>query len=132
MSRIQTQASKCVIQQQACASAKAAALPVREDAALGVLNTDPCWRSYTSLKFGNRVFDFTSSLAVRFQQDSSGFWEASVVKLGVFGAGDSPSAAFGELQEEFAVIWDALAFESDDMLTEDARQLKSALRQMVK
>lgn len=113
--------------------AKTFAFPVRKYRLKDVArNTDPHWQSHTSIKFETRVFELTEPLIVKFEQNQDRMWEASAAKLGIIAFGETPIAAFRYLQEEFAVIWDGLAFESDEWLTEDARQLKAVLRKMVK
>lgn len=92
----------------------------------------PTWHFTETIEYEGRTFQLTHPLAVRFQLNSEHMWEASLSKLGIIGVGPSTTIAFNELQEEFAVFWDGLAFESDDQLTLDAQQLKATLRQLVK
>lgn len=96
------------------------------------ISTSPCWHFTDSITYGSRTFKFVRPLTIRLQPSENRFWEATVEKLGIFAQGSSPQLALDDLQHEFAVIWDALAFESDDELTEDAQQLKAALRKLVK
>jgi len=90
------------------------------------------WHFVEEIKYGSRTFDLVQPLTIRMQHNANGEWEASVSRLGIIAFGYSAQSAIEDLQEEFAVIWDGLAFESDDRLTEDAQELKRALRQLVK
>ena len=96
------------------------------------LSLAPCWHFTQKIEHRSRTFELARPLAIRLQQDCDRVWEASVSSLGIFATGNSSPLAFDELQEEFAAIWDALAFEDDANLTEDAIQLKRTLRQLVR
>jgi hypothetical protein len=96
------------------------------------VSSAPRWEFTDVIKFGSRTFNLAKPLPIKLQQNSELFWEVSTDSLGIFSVGKSMELAFDDFQQEFAVIWDALAFESDDELTEDAQQLKAALRQLVK
>jgi hypothetical protein len=121
-------------------SASPAPLPYSRELAKSALETSgstatsaaPSWHFVDSIKYGTKTFLLNQPLAIKFQMTSDCMWEATVSKLGIIAVGKTTCDAFEDVQEEFAVIWEAFAFESDDSLSADARELRDALQKLVK
>jgi hypothetical protein len=52
--------------------------------------------------------------------------------LGIIAYGDSREEVIREFSEEFAVLWDVIAQEEDNLLTQDALSLKRKLIKLVR
>lgn len=60
-----------------------------------------------------------------------GMWTCHYGPLGIVGYGPSKAEAWDAFQMEFACCWHEIALEDDSNLTEDARQLKTRLLDLV-
>jgi len=86
------------------------------------------------IEHGTRVFSFARPLTIQIlrEVDEGGcYWQANAPKFGIFSIGDTVKAAMDEFSEDFAAVWDGLAFEQDESLTPDAQELKRELRALV-
>jgi hypothetical protein len=59
-----------------------------------------------------------------------GLWTCELANLRVMGYGESQEAAIAAFMEDFLVTYDGLVHEDDASLTEDAKRVKLALKQL--
>lgn len=84
----------------------------------------------TYVQSGNRQFHLRRALAASIRKES-GVWSCQEDHLGVMGYGDSREKALADFMEDFAVAYDGLVGKPDSLLTEDARELRDVLANMV-
>jgi hypothetical protein len=65
------------------------------------------------------------------ERDEGGYWVHSCEELSLLSYGTTEKRSSEEFAREFALTWDGLANEPDSSLTEDARQLKVRLHELV-
>ena len=110
-----------------------ATAPGRSTAGQTATNTSH-WHFVDKIEFGTRSFMLAQALTIQLicEAEQGGcFWQASVPKLGIFAGGNTPQAAMEDFSEDFAAVWDGLAFERDENLTPDAQELKRTLKHLV-
>jgi len=84
-----------------------------------------------NIEFGSRIFRLNQPLVVKVIGECRG-WTNECDELGLFSYGETPEKAREEFAAEFALTWDGVAIEPDEMLTIDAKKLKRRLRDYVK
>ena len=94
------------------------------------LNPDHVWRP-SKIRAKGKLFYLAHPIAcVIEKQDDLLFSEDAT--LGIIAYGDSREEVIREFSEEFAVLWDVIAQEEDNLLTQDALSLKRKLIKLVR
>ena len=94
------------------------------------LNPDHVWRP-SKIRAKGKLFHLAHPIAcVIEKQDDLLFSEDA--NLGIIAYGDSREEVIREFSEEFAVLWDVIAQEEDNLLTQDALSLKRKLIKLVR
>ena len=94
------------------------------------LDPDHVWRP-SKIRAKGKLFHLAHPIAcVIEKQDDLLFSEDA--NLGIIAYGDSREEVIREFSEEFAVLWDVIAQEEDNLLTQDALSLKRKLIKLVR
>ena len=94
------------------------------------LDPDHDWRP-SKIRAKGKLFHLAHPIAcVIEKQDDLLFSEDA--NLGIIAYGDSREEVIREFSEEFAVLWDVIAQEEDNLLTQDALSLKRKLIKLVR
>ncbi len=94
------------------------------------LNPDHVWRPQ-QIRAKVKIFHLTHPIAcVIEKRDDLLFSEDA--NLGIIAYGESREDVIREFSEEFAVLWDVIAQEEDNLLTQDALALKGKLMKLVR
>ena len=82
------------------------------------------------IRYGDRCFVLSEPIYID-QRYEGGAWICRFEPLGILAYGSSFEEAYGAFQMEFACCWDEIACEDDTHLTEDAKELKRKLCDLV-
>ena len=85
---------------------------------------------FSYIQSGDRRFALRRELLPCLKQEGA-LWSCEFDDLHLMGYGYSPEQAIKRFMDDFAVAYDGLVNEEDDNLTEDARQMRDALRHLV-
>jgi hypothetical protein len=83
------------------------------------------------IQSAGRVFRLNAPIEIAARWDC-GAWIYESEALSLIAFGDSPQAASGSFQEDFAAMWDIVGQSPDDMLTAQARKVKAHLKRIVR
>ncbi|HCC58733.1 MAG TPA: hypothetical protein DEQ47_16035 [Solibacterales bacterium] len=84
-----------------------------------------------SLNFGNRTFRLAQPLDLHVEYDRNWVVIESEI-LSIMAGADNLPDAIRSFAEDFSMLWDTIAEESDEGLSGDARSLKLQLRSIVR
>jgi len=96
----------------------------------GLRESEPGFRIIDHISFGGRRFNLREPMHVTVSMDH-GLWEYHADEFGIESFGPSKDAAEASFFEDFSVVYDQIAQESDERLTSEAIALKRALLGLV-
>ena len=93
-------------------------------------NPDHVWRPQ-QIRAKDKLFRLAHPIACVIERQDDLFFSENT-NLGIIAYGETREDVIREFSEEFAVLWDVIAQEEDNLLTQDALSLKRKLIELVK